>query len=540
MGLVPRDAVSSDYPFEHHVLHHVPLLVDDRQFPVAVRRVRTLVVLFGDRASSRFGFYDDAVCVNVITTSHFFCGAHYAKVFSRAPSILVLISKMSLPFDFFFSREKGVLEDTRMVATSPQVAPLGCFDRSLLVAPKPRQLEKAPLSLREIREAIPAHLFDFNPWLSVYYIARDLCQIAVVVAVTYYLLEHVSNTFIRAAIWVVYAGLQGTTCFGLWVIGHECGHQAYFGKHGTINDAVGFAIHTALLVPYHNWRISHGTHHRYTNNREKDTAFPEFTKPMRFWPLITAFPPAILLNIAGYLLLGWPGYLFLNLEGNVFEGGYTNHFNPESPYFKPSERHLIIGSNIGVATLFSALCVVAYKSSVGSVLCWYGSVWLVCHMWLVLVTLLQHSDPRAPHYDNEDWDFVRGALSTIDRDYSSVLNNWLHHITNGHVVHHLFSTMPFYHAIQATPFVKKALGENYQHDERPLFVQMCHAFFAHQASWQHNPIWLRKEKEHAPVRGSTTQSQICPTTPSSNKKNGRTQTPPKAPRAKKAPSGLSQ
>ena len=69
MGLVPRDAVSSDYPFEHHVLHHVPLHVDDRQFPVAVRRVRTLVVLFGDRASSRFGFYDDAVCVNVITTA---------------------------------------------------------------------------------------------------------------------------------------------------------------------------------------------------------------------------------------------------------------------------------------------------------------------------------------------------------------------------------------------------------------------------------------------------------------------------------------
>jgi omega-6 fatty acid desaturase (delta-12 desaturase) len=363
------------------------------------------------------------------------------------------------------------------------------------VAAKPTSLSSAPLSLKEIRDAIPPHLFDFDPVLSVYYIARDFVQLAVTAAAAWYVLGMTENAFLRIAIWAAYALIQGTTCFGLWVIAHECGHQAYFGRHSSINNAVGYVLHTALLVPFHNWRISHGTHHRYTNNREKDTAFPDFQKPMKFWPLLEYFPAAIVLNMLMFLTLGWLAYLFFNLEGARFAPKYQhiNHFSPSSPYFKPSERHLIVVSNIGVLAVFAGLCAVAYQTSLAGVLLWYGSAWLVCHMWLVVVTLLQHSDDEAPHYDNEDWDFVRGALSTIDRNYGSIINNMLHHITDGHVVHHLFSTMPFYHAIQATPYVRKALGPCAKYDNRPLFLQMCHSFFTHQSSWQNNPIWLKQK-----------------------------------------------
>ena len=38
----------------------------------------------------------------------------------------------------------------------------------------------------------------------------------------------------------------------------------------------------------------------------------------------------------------------------------------------------------------------------------------------------------------------------------------LHRIVDSHVVHHLFSDMPFYSAIKATPYVKKALGKYYK------------------------------------------------------------------------------
>jgi omega-6 fatty acid desaturase (delta-12 desaturase) len=51
----------------------------------------------------------------------------------------------------------------------------------------------------------------------------------------------------RFAAWSVYtvaAGLVGT---GLWVIAHECGHQA-FSESKTINNTVGWFLHSAYAL----------------------------------------------------------------------------------------------------------------------------------------------------------------------------------------------------------------------------------------------------------------------------------------------------
>jgi hypothetical protein len=48
------------------------------------------------------------------------------------------------------------------------------------------------------------------------------------------------------------SGVQGAVCTGLWVIAHECGHGA-FSAIGWVNDAVGFTVHSCLLVPYYSW-----------------------------------------------------------------------------------------------------------------------------------------------------------------------------------------------------------------------------------------------------------------------------------------------
>merc|ERR1719453_26927 len=65
--------------------------------------------------------------------------------------------------------------------------------------------------------------------------------------------------------WTVFAIVQGTVWTGLWVVGHECGHHA-FSKSNTLNDAVGFVVHSALLVPYFSWQYTHKKHHKYTNH----------------------------------------------------------------------------------------------------------------------------------------------------------------------------------------------------------------------------------------------------------------------------------
>eukprot|EP00887_Chlorella_sp_A99_P008064 scaffold12.g8064.t1 len=81
---------------------------------------------------------------------------------------------------------------------------------------------------------------------------------------------------------------------------------------------------------------------------------------------------------------------------------------------------------------------------------------------------LRQTPPDLPHYRGEEWDWLRGALATVDRSYGRLLNTLHHHIQDTHVAHHLFSTVPHYNAHEATRIVKPLLGPLYRSDDRPL------------------------------------------------------------------------
>lgn len=56
----------------------------------------------------------------------------------------------------------------------------------------------------------------------------------------------------------------------------------------------------------------------------------------------------------------------------------------------------------------------------------------------VAITYLHHTHEKAAHYDAENWTFVQGALSTIDREFGFIGRHIFHGIVEYHVVHHLF------------------------------------------------------------------------------------------------------
>ena len=60
----------------------------------------------------------------------------------------------------------------------------------------------------------------------------------------------------------------------------------------------------------------------------------------------------------------------------------------------------------------------------------------------------------------QEWNYMRGGLSTIDRDYG--IFNKIHHDIGTHVVHHLFPQIPHYHLCEATEAVKPVLGDYYR------------------------------------------------------------------------------
>merc|ERR1711988_1149476 len=55
-----------------------------------------------------------------------------------------------------------------------------------------------------------------------------------------------------------------------------------------------------------------------------------------------------------------------------------------------------------------------------------------------------------------------GAFSTIDRTMGPFADMKTHYICPSHVVHHIFSDMPYYGAMEATPYVKAHLGKYYK------------------------------------------------------------------------------
>jgi len=113
-------------------------------------------------------------------------------------------------------------------------------------------------------------------------------------------------------------------------------------------------------------------------------------------------------------------------------------------------------SSLGVGLTLLALACLGRSCGLAAVLVLYGLPYLWANSWLVLYTWLQHSDPAVPHYGDEDWTWVKGALCTIDRPYG--IFDWMHHhIGSTHVCHHLFSTLPCYHAVEATRHLKSYL-----------------------------------------------------------------------------------
>jgi fatty acid desaturase len=71
-----------------------------------------------------------------------------------------------------------------------------------------------------------------------------------------------------------------------------------------------------------------------------------------------------------------------------------------------------------------------------------------------VVTYLHHhgsndATEKLPWYRGEEWSYLRGGLTTLDRDYG--IFNKIHHDIGTHVVHHLFPQVRHQHMLFCSP-----------------------------------------------------------------------------------------
>ncbi|KAI4383672.1 hypothetical protein MLD38_009481 [Melastoma candidum] len=325
---------------------------------------------------------------------------------------------------------------------------------------------KPPFTLAELKKAIPPHCFNRSLLRSFSYVFVDL--------LVAFALFHIATSYFHflpgPLEWVAWAGYwacQGCVLTGVWVIAHECGHHA-FSDYQWVDDTVGLVLHSALLVPFFSWKYSHRRHHSNTGSLERDEVF--VPKPKSKMPWFSKYfnnPPGRLVTLVITLTLGWPLYLVFNVSGRPYDR-FACHYDPYSPIYSDRERLQIFISDAGIMAATYVLLQVVAAKGLAWVMCVYGVPLLIVNGFLVTITYLQHTHPALPHYDSSEWDWLRGALATVDRDYG-ILNKVFHNITDTHVAHHLFSTMPHYHAMEATKAIRPILGEYYRFDGTPFY-----------------------------------------------------------------------
>jgi omega-6 fatty acid desaturase (delta-12 desaturase) len=87
-----------------------------------------------------------------------------------------------------------------------------------------------------------------------------------------------------------------------------------------------------------------------------------------------------------------------------------------------------------------------------------------------------------PHYSAESWNYVRGAAATIDREFGFIGRQLLHGIIETHVLHHYVSTIPFYHADEATEAIKPVMGRHYRSNTKDGSIGFLRSLW-HSARW---------------------------------------------------------
>ncbi len=264
-----------------------------------------------------------------------------------------------------------------MAKSYDDLPPSGLHGKALEFPPKDDFPTRA-----SVLASIPDECFQKETLKSLFYAALST-SMTVGCGILAYLYIPLKLTFWPA--WLAYALVTGTVATGCWVIAHECGHNAFSDNRAT-QDAIGYALHSLLLVPYFSWQRSHAVHHSRTNHlTEGETHVPyvkgdaKGTLNLNLHNTIGEGPFAAL-QLVAHLAFGWPAYLLTGATGGSARG-VTNHFVPNVntgpvELFPGSWKRKVWISDIGVVGVVAGLTFWACNAGLSTVAALYFGIHL--------------------------------------------------------------------------------------------------------------------------------------------------------------------
>ena len=262
-------------------------------------------------------------------------------------------------------------------------------------------------------------------------LARSLLDLAT--SVVPYLLLLAAMTFalrVSVLLTLVLAVPAAGFLIRAFIVFHDCTHGSFL-RSRRANQLVGVATGLLVWMPFRGWQHEHAVHHATAGNLDRRGTGDIAT-----------------LTVAEYMALPlWRrlGYRLFRNPVVMFGAGWLlvlvlkPRFVPRGS--KPSVRNSILGTNLAVAVIVAALCLVfgwrTYLLVQGPVFVIAGAVGI----WLFYV---QHQFEDTYWDGHADWRYVHAAL-----EGSSYLRlpGWLQFFTGNigfHHVHHLSVGIPNY------------------------------------------------------------------------------------------------
>ena len=307
-------------------------------------------------------------------------------------------------------------------------------------------------SLLPVLRVIPPEAYDNPTWKGLAYFARDALLYAVAVAG----LIVFSNPLIVAPLWI----LAGLSVIGLFVVGHDCAHQALF-KSRRLNDTIGRLSMLPSAHVYEGWKLGHNrVHHQFTVREGYDFVWHPYT-PQQFAAMS---PFARLRHRFEWSFIGAGAYY-------VREVWWHKMMVGEPPKrFAQAIRldRVLVWSVWGLAV---AALVGGSLLAGGSVA---GAVWLTFRVLVVPFLIfmfaigslvhVHHVQPDIRWWKRKDWTkFAAQVEGTTVLRVNKVVDFFFHQIMV-HVPHHVDVRIPMYNLELAADAIAKAFPET-MHDE---------------------------------------------------------------------------
>lgn len=218
----------------------------------------------------------------------------------------------------------------------------------------------------------------------------------------------------------------------LFLIQHDCGHQAFFPNRRA-NDWLGRSLGVLTLTPYYHWRRAHAIHHATSGNLSRrgvgdiDTltvAEYRARTPWARWRYRLYRSPAVMFAVG-------PSFVFI-LQNRIPAGFLRGGWRPWAS---------ALGTNLAIAALAGALIATI---GIRALLIVQLPIMLLSTAiggWLFYV---QHQFSQTSWDESSRWSVRESALHGSSHYALPPVLRWFTANIGIHHVHHLCSLIPFY------------------------------------------------------------------------------------------------